>query len=319
MVTLLFELSGEHPSLPQAELECIGEVVEWNTQVAIAECSSVEETGRVSLSHTVMAYLGGCDATLPALGDLLASLDITARGTFSARVKKTQGAVMPASKEFLERFIGDRIKGSVDLSYPDEEYRLIVSGSHCYFGRVLAHLDRGSYEYRNPLRRPFFHPGVMLPRMARAMVNLSLIQRGELLIDPFCGTGGILQEALMVGARIAGADVDRSMVEGCRRNLLHPDVVVADAAHMPFLSGTVDAVVADFPYGQSVGIHSKSVDHLYAESLGEVYRILKHGRRAVIVTHRDIRNRSGLFRLLQFHETRIHKSLTRRIMVLEKR
>lgn len=318
MVTLLFELSGEHPSLPRAELECVGEVVEGSTQVAIAECASVEEAGRLSLSHTVMTYLGGCEANLPALDDLLTTLNINAHGTFSARVKKIHDAVMPASKEFLEKFIGNRIKGSVNLSCPEEEYRLIVSGSHCYFGRVLVHISRGSYNYRNPLRRPFFHPGVMLPRMARAMVNLSLVQKGELLIDPFCGTGGILQEALMVGARIAGADANRLMVEGCRHNLPHAEVVVADAAHMPFPSGSTDAVVTDFPYGQSVWIHSESMDLLYREALNEVNRILKPGRRAVIVTHRDIRNRVGSFRLLQFHETRIHKSLTRRIMVLEK-
>ena len=36
---LIFELSGENPTLPFAELGCIGTVLDQRLQVAIAECS----------------------------------------------------------------------------------------------------------------------------------------------------------------------------------------------------------------------------------------------------------------------------------------
>ena len=54
----------------------------------------------------------------------------------------------------------------------------------------------------------------MMPRMARALVNISLVNPGEWLFDPFCGTGGILIEASDVGAVAAGGDMDRVMVTG---------------------------------------------------------------------------------------------------------
>lgn len=51
------------------------------------------------------------------------------------------------------------------------------------------------------------------PKIARALVNLSGVKDKELFLDPFCGTGGILIEACMVGARIIGADVQDKMVK----------------------------------------------------------------------------------------------------------
>ena len=45
-----------------------------------------------------------------------------------------------------------------------------------------------------PIQRKIFG---MPPRLARIMVNLSACTPGKVLLDPFCGVGTILQEALM--------------------------------------------------------------------------------------------------------------------------
>jgi tRNA (guanine10-N2)-dimethyltransferase len=48
-------------------------------------------------------------------------------------------------------------------------------------------------------------------------------------------------------------------------------------------------------------------------------RVLKVGRRAVVVTHRDIGDIAGRhLRILQRHGQRVHKSLTRHVLVLER-
>ncbi len=65
----------------------------------------------------------------------------------------------------------------------------------------------------------FFHPGVLMPRVARALANLSGIKPGELFLDPFCGTAGILIEAGLMGARVIGVDAQEKLVEGARMNL----------------------------------------------------------------------------------------------------
>ena len=88
---------------------------------------------------------------------------------------------------------------------------------------------------------------------------------------------------------------------------------------MPLMDGSVDAVVTDLPYGTSSWIRSPSLDDLYTGALGEIHRVLQPGRRAVVVTHREIAGIAGaLFSVLQVHRQRVHKSLTRRITVLRK-
>jgi tRNA (guanine10-N2)-dimethyltransferase len=317
-VRLLFDLSGEHPALPCAEIESVGRIIECAPQVAIADCPSVSETERLALTHTVMEYLGSCDARESDILNLITSLQLYPSGPFRVRVKRVQGASPLLSQLRLERLIGTHIAGEVSLDHPAEEFRMMVTGTRCYLGRVLVRIDRGAYLYRDPLRRPFFHPGVMLPRFARAMVNLSLLQRGELLLDPFCGTGGMLLEADLVGGQICGGDADPLMVSGTRRNIPHADVVIEDATCTPFRDAIADAVVTDLPYGQSVGIKAPNLETLYTGALQEIHRILKKGRRAVLVCHRDIRPLTGRFTLQQYHEQRVHKSLTRRILVMKK-
>ncbi|CCJ36751.1 putative methyltransferase [Methanoculleus bourgensis MS2] len=314
---LLFELSGEHPDLPVAELECVGRVLDTRAQVAVAECPDPQIAGRLALTHVVMEYLGECEPSMEAFAALLADLAITTTKPFAGRVKKVQGSRMEAPQLDLERLIGSLITGPVSLRRPVEEYRAVASEDRCYFGRVLFRIDRGGFDFRNPMRRPFFHPGVMMPRMARALVNLSLIQPGERVFDPFCGTGGILLEAREIGIRILGSDFDPAMVAGYRQNLPGSDVMIADATAVPICDHTLDAVVTDLPYGQSVRIRAESMDDLYEGSLAEIRRILRPGRRAVIVTHRDITDIAARhFTVLQAHEQRVHKSLTRRILVL---
>jgi len=149
-------------------------------------------------------------------------------------------------------------------------------------------------------------------------VNLACPKPGDILLDPFCGTGGILIEAGLLGARALGSDFDPMMVAGCRRNIQDPELLLADATTLPFRSHAIDSVVTDLPYGQSVCIKkADTMDQLYADALDEIRRILKPGRRAVVVTHKDI---SGIaadhMTVLQRHDQRVHKSLTRRVLVL---
>jgi tRNA (guanine10-N2)-dimethyltransferase len=140
------------------------------------------------------------------------------------------------------------------------------------------------------------------------------------MLDPFCGTGGFLIEAELLGLWAAGSDFDPVMVSGSRRNIMNSDLLLADAASLPLSNRSIDAVVTDFPYGQSVCIRKTStMDDLYDGALAEIRRVLKTGHRAVVVTHRDISCiAEQRMTLLQRHEHRVHKSLTRRILVLKR-
>ena len=316
---LIFELSGEHPTLPAAELACVGEVLEARPRVAVAECPDPWAARRLALTHVVLGELGSCGASAGELSSLLRDLALSPDRPYAARVKKVDGSAVRETVPVLERLMGTLIGGPVSLDRPEVEYRAVLSGDRIYLGRVLLRIDRGSYDLRRPSTRSFFHPGVMLPLMARAVVNLSLVGPGETLHDPFCGTGGILGEAALVGASPLGSDADPAMAAGCRLNFPEVPLFLADAIALPLRSSSLDAVVTDLPYGQSSWIRDHSLDDLYPRALGEIHRVLRPGRRAVVVTHREIADIGGsFFTVLQVHRQRVHKSLTRRITVLLK-
>jgi tRNA (guanine10-N2)-dimethyltransferase len=316
---LICELSGEHTELPFAELELLGTVISQNPQVAIVEAQSPEPARRLSLSHYILSYIGECHADLSSFTSLLKELALAPGSTFSARVKKIAGSSIQVPVPKLENIMGSEIRGVVSLGHPDVEFRAIFSADRCYIGRVLFRIDRGGFDQRRPGSRAFFHPGVMMPRIARALVNISLVREGDILLDPFCGTGGIVLEAEMIGIHGIGVDINRNMVQGSRKNVPVGDFIHADGTALPFCDSCIDAVVSDFPYGQSVSIGAESLDHLYENALYEIRRILLPGRRAVVVTHRNITRLAGtLFMIEGSYSQRVHRSLTRNILVLRK-
>jgi tRNA (guanine10-N2)-dimethyltransferase len=316
---LVCELSGEHPELPFAELELMGRVTARKPQVAVVEADSPSLACRLSLSRYVLAYLGECGGDLSSFTELLRELDLTPSSPFRARVRKVAGTSMALAVPELEKIMGSAIRGKVRLGDPAVEFRAVFSADRCYVGQVLYRTDPREFSQRRPGSREFFHPGVMMPRMARALVNISLAREGEPLLDPFCGTGGIVLEAVLAGAQGIGCDIDRVMAAGSRKNVPAGDFLVADTTTLPFEDSCIPAVVTDLPYGQSVSIGASSLEILYHHALHEIRRVLVPGRRAVVVTHRDIDSLAdGLFTIVGSYRQRVHRSLTRRILVLRK-
>lgn len=67
-----------------------------------------------------------------------------------------------------------------------------------------------------PVQRKIF---AISPRLARIIINLAACTEGNTLLDPFCGVGTILQEALLSKAKTIGVDINRWCVEATNRNL----------------------------------------------------------------------------------------------------
>jgi tRNA (guanine10-N2)-dimethyltransferase len=313
------ELSGEHSRLPAAELACIGTVLYTAAQVAIFKTDSAAPFHRLALTHAIMEYIGECSATLEAFDSFLAHANLNEEKPFCGRMRKMADAPADLNSSQCERLIGYHIKGQVSVSAPKVVYRVLVAGDTCYIGKVVWEIDRDPYHARKPGNRPFFHPGVMMPRNVRALVNLSLAQPGDLMLDPFAGTGGTLIEAQDIGISCIGSDADRYMIQGLQKNLPNAYCFVADATNLPFHDATISHIVTDLPYGQSVCLIGAERDMLYSQSLREMGRVLCTGGRGVVVSHIDVRSFAAeFFDIHEFFEQRIHKSLTRRIMVLEK-
>lgn len=78
-------------------------------------------------------------------------------------------------------------------------------------------------------KRDYFRPyrdnkiGMLPPKLAQIIINLALPQQKNInnltLLDPFCGTGVILQEALLRKINVQGTDINPRMIEYAKDNL----------------------------------------------------------------------------------------------------
>ncbi|MFH0853176.1 MAG: DNA methyltransferase [bacterium] len=78
--------------------------------------------------------------------------------------------------------------------------------------------DLSERDYGRPARDN--HRGMLPPKLALMMINLSGVGPDDLLIDPFCGSGTVLQEAALIGIKkIQGSDIDPKAVKDAQANM----------------------------------------------------------------------------------------------------
>jgi tRNA (guanine10-N2)-dimethyltransferase len=136
------------------------------------------------------------------------------------------------------------------------------------------------------------------------------------VLDPFCGTGGVLLEAAAIGLRPIGSDRDRRMVVGTRATLRHDEAnrgfVVADAGHLPLRRGTVHGIATDPPYGRAASTAGESIRDLYDRAARAFADLLPSGAYAAIVLpDGQMTDLLSGFELVESHALRVHRSLVR--------
>ncbi|MDD5473963.1 MAG: TRM11 family methyltransferase [Candidatus Methanoperedens sp.] len=335
---LAFELSGEHNTLPQSEvIACLESLkADFEIHLALDGCLVIDLknnahhiTGilskRLSMTHHILGVLGIGGSAEEEIPELLNNSFADFEGTYSIRVRRIK-EYSGINTESMEQRLGGIFYGKgyhADLKNPDVRFRVLLTEDKSIFGRLAASIDRSAFEARKPHYKPFFYPGVLMPRVARALVNIAKPEK--CLFDPFCGTGGILVEAGLIGINVIGGDMQRKLLLGAKMNLDYYNtsysLMYGDACRMALGDESVDAVVTDPPYGRSAAVKAESIEHLLTDSLQEIFRVLKRGKRAVFVSEREIEDiaQEAGFNVVESHLQRVHKSLTRRISVLEKR
>jgi len=103
----------------------------------------------------------------------------------------------------------------------DEQYFIFEDDKtkNCFFGKIIQKCDYKKIEQRDmkkPVRR---NELAISPRLAKIMINLSQAKKGDVLLDPFCGIGVILGEALSENRKVIGVDNDKIAIENAKRNL----------------------------------------------------------------------------------------------------
>ncbi|MGE6486761.1 TRM11 family SAM-dependent methyltransferase [Paenisporosarcina sp. NPDC076898] len=178
-------------------------------------------------------------------------------------------------KREIEREIGLIIEGEADVHNPDITFGLVPFEGRWYFGKYL----KNEAVWLHHLKKPREYSTALSTRVARAVANIAVPNpEGVRAIDPCCGIGTVLVEALSMGIDIVGRDINPLVVLGSRENIAHfglsGDVDLGPIAEV---TSNYDATIIDMPY--NLYTHATPEDQL---------SILKHARpfskKLVVVT-----------------------------------
>ncbi len=314
----LLELAGDDDGFAVREAESRCSAVELLAP-GLATARGVVRPETLAYTRRICRLLGACDPTVDDAVTLLDATSTDRTGTVAVRARDVRGHT-GVDTQAVERRLGSVLvdRGfEVDLDDPDHTLVALFSETAA-LGWLETETPR-DFTARQPTDKPFFQPGSMDPMDARALANIAGAGPGARLLDPMCGTGGILVEAGLAGADVVGVDAQRKMVEGARENLAHYldsfAVVRGDATRLPFADEGFDGAVFDAPYGRQSKIEGVSLESLVSDALCEVRRVADC---AVVVGDRpwdDAADAAGWTVESRF-DRRVHRSLTRYVHVL---
>jgi tRNA G10 N-methylase Trm11 len=149
-------------------------------------------------------------------------------------------------------------------------------------GKILAGFRASDARMRQHDGRARERHGALRPTVAAAMVWLAN-QPGTALLDPCCGSGTILREALRAGwPQVYGTDIDPEAVGIGRHNVPTGHIAVGDARQLSCDSASMDACVSNLPFGQQYDMQGEA-DTWLREVLTELVRVTTAGGRVILL------------------------------------
>lgn len=113
------------------------------------------------------------------------------------------------------------------------EVLVALDGKRCFVGATKDVQDFEAFAHRD-MNRPMRDDvaGMLPPKLARMMLNLAGLpfNKQAVVLDPFCGSGTVMQEALLLGAgKVLGSDLSAKSVADTQANVdwlrgQHPDI-----------------------------------------------------------------------------------------------
>ncbi len=324
-----FLVSGEAVDLAKAELESLVQmidpqsIVEWHDRLAIAECEP-------SPVHLVLSRA----ALVKQAGEVIAicSMNEGEEIDFRNHIRSCDTFCVRSqnrsfhSRKDVERRVGNWIRQQTNaqVSLKSPVVRVFVFDlTDCM---VVCKAVRSNVwkelKDRSSRKKPFFHPSMMNSTLARVMCNMAQVRPEEIVVDPFCGGGGIICEAASLGAKVIGIDLNRELIRGAADNLkwlgtANTSLLIGDSRCLPL--SRVDCIVSDPPYGHASSTLGEDAVDLVEKLLIQIGQILSRDGRICLCGSTemglgDILENKG-YTLAHRVNVRVHKSLTREVVV----
>ncbi|MFB6181200.1 MAG: hypothetical protein ABEJ93_04960 [Candidatus Nanohalobium sp.] len=304
-MTYNYLLAGENLELAEAELkgflrsQDIREEPEREERLAETE-SEPGQLKRLALTHEITEKLETVSKPEKA--------SYTPQKSFAVRAEEIEGE---HNTKKIEEKLGNRLEtkeNSVNLENPEEEIKAYLFNDKIILGRKVEDINRGLFNKRSNEKRPFSSPVSLDPVLARVLVNLSEVSAGETVLDPFCGTGGILIESGLCGCGVAGLDVKKEMVEGTRENLEEYGIIAhnirEDEASKALELFEPSVLITDLPYGKASKEKGDPVED-FLELLEEF-----DGRTVFMWNEDELGGYQAEFSIY------VHKNLTRHVFIV---
>jgi tRNA G10 N-methylase Trm11 len=179
---------------------------------------------------------------------------------------------------------------SIELAKADKEFFFYKTEKDLiFFGEATeaySYTDVKARDMRKPVRRESLS---ISPRLAKILINLTQSQPGQLLLDPFCGIGAILQEAMAKGINVYGVDKDPLAIANAQRNLkwfskeyeVEGTFRLMNEDSSKIKNITPDAIATESPLGEVV--RRKLTNHAAEE-------YVRKFERAIIPVLRNLKN-----------------------------
>ncbi|WP_440059881.1 TRM11 family SAM-dependent methyltransferase [Thermogladius sp. 4427co] len=323
---IYYILSGENESLSEGELKTLlntydrGHSIECNIMVCIVKHTDERAWIKISERAANVREVGEVD-----LFEKLEEYD-----DLSRLVKELGSLDNPYSKLYLTVFRGlwdEARAGSLRsllemVRKPSGKIgRVIISGNWVITGTPLY-----KHKSKTPYLKVFDRSIAITPRLARTLINLSGVKEGDVILDPFVGTGTIILEAFSMGILGIGVDIDWSLINGFAKNLnynKYPSIpVLSDSTKLEYTN--IDAVVTDPPYGRGASTKGLRPLDLVESFLVNAYEGLsRRGGRIVFMAPSSLEldiddtiTRTGGLIKDKFY-TYVHSDLGRLIYVVE--
>ena len=157
--------------------------------------------------------------------------------------------------ESFRAVLGVLVKRKVELNNPDHELILledcrslesdINAGQpqpphHVYLLLKVSSSTRPTVrelaELSDVKKRAFIGTTTLPADRALLMSNLGLVGTGMTVLDPFCGSGGLLLSSALMGARVVGSDVDAELLSFSNAPIRFPDSPLRPNRGVEFVS-----------------------------------------------------------------------------------